>query len=352
MKTARLSYRLREPIARIASSFSMRCPACIAPVALLVMFAFATAASAQQLEVLRKIPDDLMRYTGGAWPDADGMVGHNRGGFKSPEFQRGAMHSMIRAILRGYQGGIDRDWLAIDATFFEQAPNGSFSRGGARHGGPSAVAIWLAELDQAVLVLRQSKFGPKYKKRIDQLVPKIHKAARWLAQPRYQKLLRREDAEAPNRLLFNALAYGLSGVLADDEELKQIGRRFVDLAMDKFRESDGVFLERGGADSSYQAVAALKLQVWTLYFPDKKLETAIDRAVRWELGRIGPAGRVEVAGNTRTGLGQETWMGRAKGVNRSEITLCLLYYYARTGDPQSLDAARRIVQRRKRKHLP
>jgi hypothetical protein len=108
-----------------------------------------------------------------------------------------------------------------------------------------------------------------------------------------------------------------------------------------------VFLEKGGADSSYQAVAALKLQVWLVHFPERKLEPAIERAVGWEVGRIGPDGRIDVTGNTRTGLGQERWMGHEKDVNQSEVTLCLLYDYARTGSRSSLAAARRIVERRK-----
>ena len=33
-----------------------------------------------------------------------------------------------------------------------------------------------------------------------------------------------------------------------------------------------MFLENRGPDSSYQAIAALNLQVWLIYFPDKKLE--------------------------------------------------------------------------------
>jgi hypothetical protein len=210
------------------------------------------------------------------------------------------------------------------------------------------VAFWLADLNQAMLVLRESELGPMYKDRIDRLAPKIHKAARWLAQPRYQERLKCEDAETPNRLLFDALAYGLSGLLTGDDQLKHVGRCFVDLAMTRYRQSDGVFIEKGGADSSYQAVATLKLQVWLTYFPDKKLDAAVDRAVRWEIGRIGPDGQVDVTGNTRTGLGQEQWMGHDKGVNESEVTLCLLYDYARTGNQQSLAAARRIVERRKR----
>jgi hypothetical protein len=293
------------------------------------------------------MPSDLLRYTGGARPDADGMVGYNKDGFKSPEFQGGAMHYMVRAVVRRDQRCIDEGWRAIDATFLHQTDNGGFSREGAPSGGPSALAFWLADLNQAVLVLRESELGPKDKERIEQLVPKILKAARWLALPRYRERLERDDAEAPNRLLFDALAYGLSGVVTGDDELKQLGRKFVDLAMKQYRKSDGVFLEKGGHDSSYQAVAALNLQVWTLYFPDKKLDEAIDKAVHWERHRVGADGRIDVTGNTRTGPGQEHWMGREKGVNESEVTLCLLYDFARTGNQDSLSAAQRIVRKRK-----
>ena len=55
--------------------------------------------------------------------------------------------------------------------------------------------------------------------------------------------------------------------------------------------------------------------------------------------RVGADGRIDVAGNTRTGRGQEQWMGHEKGVNLSEITLCLLYHYVRTGNKESLAAA-------------
>ena len=40
-------------------------------------------------------------------------------------------------------------------------------------------------------------------------------------------------------------------------------------------------------------------------------------------------------------------MGHFKDVNLSEITLCLLYYNARTGSADALSAARRIVEHRR-----
>jgi ABC-type transport system involved in cytochrome c biogenesis permease subunit len=312
-----------------------------------INMSMASSAASQQLAVIEKMPDDLFQYTGGAKPNAQGMVADNRDGFKSPEFQRGAMHYMMRAIARGDAAAVNEAWPAIDATFAHQTEEGGLSRKGSPLGGPSALAIWLAELDQTMLVLRESKLEPQFHDRIEKLIPKIHRAARWLMQSKYQAYLLREDAQTPNRLLFDALAFGLSGVLTDDAELKQTGRRFVDAAVALFRSSDGVFLEKGGPDSSYQAVAALKLQVWLIYFPDPKLAAIADQAVGWELGRVQPDGQVEVTGNTRTGLGQEQWMGRTKGVNLSEVTLCLLYHFARTGAHASLDAARRIVDRRR-----
>lgn len=313
-----------------------------------LIFCFlAVPALGQELPLLKKLPPELLRYTGGARPDENGWVSYNQHGFKSPEFQRGAMHYMVRAIARQDERCVDEGWRAIDATFGEQTERGNFGRDGGPHGGPSAVAFWLADLSQTLLILQESELGPEYKDRIEQVKPKLQKAARWLAQPRYVERLKREDADAPNRLLFDGLAFGLSGILTGDEELKQIGRQFADLAMTRFRENDGVFLEKGGADSSYQAVAALKLQVWAIHFPDPKLDPAIRQSVEWEIGRVAADGQVDVTGNTRTGLGQEQWMGHDKGVNLSEVTLCLLYYYARTGNEAALAAAQRIVARRK-----
>ena len=318
------------------------------PMILAGLYLLPASLSAQQLAVLKKIPSELLFYTGGGWPDENGMVGHNRDGFHSPELQRGAMQLMLRSIAAENRKGLEAGWKAIDATFAHQTELGHFARDGGPVGGPSAVAFWLCELDQAVLVLRESRFAAEYKDRIDRLLPKIHKAARWLAQEKYRERLKSEDAETPNRLLFDGLAYGLSGLLADDKELRSIGREFVDLAMRKYRESDGIFLEKGGHDSSYQAVAALKLQVWITYFPDKKLEAAAEKAVEWELGRVKPNGEVDVAENTRTGLNQEKWQGNYKDVNLSEVTFCLLYDYARTGNQEALSAAKRIIERRKK----
>ena len=99
---------------------------------IILLAILASPASAEQLALLQKMPADLLRYTGGAGPDADGMVGYNRHGFKSPEFQRGAMHYLVRAVVRKDQGGVENGWHAIDATFRQQTEKGNFGREGPR----------------------------------------------------------------------------------------------------------------------------------------------------------------------------------------------------------------------------
>ena len=88
-------------------------------------------ASAQQLALLRKMPAELLRYTGGARPDADGMVGYNRGGFKSPEFQGGAMHYWSAPWRRKTSGESRRAGGRSTPRSASRPKSGNFGRHGA-----------------------------------------------------------------------------------------------------------------------------------------------------------------------------------------------------------------------------
>jgi hypothetical protein len=311
----------------------------LATAALLGCSSAQTPVASRHLAALSTIPCDALRLTGGGIPDADGLVGHNRGGYRSPTFQRGAARLLIYGVVCRDQPSIDDAFRAIDVVFAHQDNAGHF-RGDKT---PSGVAFWLCELNQALLVLGESSFDGVHRARVQELIPKIHRAAAWLALPVNQERLKAADAKAPNRLLFDALAYGTSGLLCDDASLARLGRSFVDLALGLYRSEDGVFLEKNGHDSSYQAVSAWLLQVWALHFPDRTLEAVTDKAAQWVVDRIQSDGSVDVTGNTRTGLGQETWQGRVKDVNYPEVLRCLLYFVARRGDSKAGEAAKRLM---------
>lgn len=290
--------------------------------------------------LFQKMPEALLERAGGAYPDKNGLVGHNRGGFKASAFQRGATLKLAIAAARGDAQRAADCWRAVEVTFGHQQEAGHF-------GDPaSSVAFWLCELCRSLLVVQQSPLAEVYRDRTFVLLPKIRKAVNWLAGRR--EVLFKEDGHTPNRLFFDAEAFGLTGILLDDEKLIGISREFLARGMKLYRDDDGVFLERGGGDSSYQAVCLLRLQEMVLYFPDPRIENAIRKGVKWELGRIRLDGTISTEGNTRVRPGGEKFMGHEKQVNVGEITLALLYFHARTGDPEVLAAIKRIHKRQRK----
>lgn len=300
----------------------------------------ASAAAPSHADLIKGMPPALLDRAGGAMPDEHGMVGNNRDGFKASAFQRGATLKLAVAAARGDRERAEQCWKAVDAAFALQAPEGHFGDP------PSSVAFWLCELCRSLLVVEQSPLAGAFKDRTHALRPKVAKAAKWLAGKR--DVLVREDRHAPNRLFFDAEAFCFAGLLTKDEGLQKLGREFLAEGMKLYREEDGVFLEHGGGDSSYQAVCLLRLQEILLYFPDEAVARAVDQGVKWELGRIGPEGTITTEGNTRVRPGGEKFMGKEKAVNVGEVTLALLYYHARTGNADALAAAERIHRSRSR----
>lgn len=302
----------------------------------LIALSLASTASAQtnHAELLRKMPQDLLDHSGGAYPDPNGLVGYNRDGFKASAFQRGATLKLAIAAARGDKTRAEDCWRAVDMAFAHQKAEGHFDDP------PSSVAFWLCELNRALLVVRQSPLADTFKERIGALLPKIRRATDWLAGQR--DVLFKEDSHAPNRLFFNAEAFLFAGRLLDDKKFVALGREFLDGGMKLYRDSDGAFLEHGGGDSSYQAVCLLRLQEIVIHFPDPRIEAAIRKAVTWELTRIAPDGTVSTEANTHVKPGGEKFMGKEKQVNVGEISFALLYHHARTGDSAALAAVERM----------
>ncbi len=298
--------------------------------------------------ILKKMPDEIIeRVALAGRPDEMGMVGRNRENWIHVVFQRHAMLYLEVAAIRGDKRRVDDAWRAIDVAFDRQTRIGNFEIGHYKGLKPtrlddlSGVSFWIAHLCHAIIVLNQSDLSKTYTERVEILLPKIKKSISWLYEGRRE--LYEYDSEAPNRLFFDALAFGLSGILLDDEELKKIGKQFAQEGL-KLQREDGVFLEKKGHDSSYQAVALLRLFYYGSSFPDAEISRAIKRGIEWEINRVKSNGEVDVSGNTRTGLGQEQFLGRPKDVDYKEVILSLLYYGVSMNDENAVDAAIRVFQ--------
>jgi hypothetical protein len=282
-------------------------------------------------------------------PDAQGFIGFHQQQHKWYEAgaQRGGCWMLIGAVVAGDEKRADEAWRSIDATFAHQVEDGGFlsvrrpeiSHKPTRAERVETAYFYLQELGHAILVVQASPMEGHFHDRIEALKPRMRRACAFI-QANREGIVRKVGHTA-NRLFIAAKAFGLCGIILNDEDLKTSSRNLVALAL-KRRDGDGVFIEKRGRDSSYNAVSILMAQVLAIYQPDPVLDAALVRAMVWERTRIQPTGEVEVKGNTRTGVGKESYMGHAKNVNYREVILAFCYFGMIHDTPDDLVLAEKV----------
>ncbi len=264
-----------------------------------------------------------------AEPDDDGAVGRNRKRFSDVAAQRDVIWLLLKAVAERDASALDKVVRAMEYAFRFQAADGHFenSLGYDPLRAMTADAFFLQAFGHVYLLLEQEPLAAAYLPRLQRLRARQRKAIDWLRN--HRDVLLRQDARAPNRLAFDGLAFLANGKILRDPELKKIGAEFIRANLRNQR-SDGVFIEHGGADSSYQAVNALVLEAAWFYLEDvplkQQVSEAIQKGLAWEETHIEDSGRIMVNGNTRTGLGQEKLFGKVKDVNYPEVALSLFYW--------------------------
>ena len=303
-----------------------------------------------EFALLKKFPAGrLTALVAGGEPDAKGFLGgnHSEGHWIGVGTQRGGCWFLIGAVVTGDVARADNAWRSIEAAFAHQLPDGSFDSGPTNDTGPAdprtasvqGTFFYLQELSHAILVIRQSPMEPHFHDRIAALEPKIRRACAFITAG-YDTIIE-NSTKAVNRIIIAAKAFGLSGLVLGDEQLIATSHKLVAYAL-TLRDAEGVFIEKGGRDSSYNAVSIFFGQVLALHVPLPELEAAYPAAMAWELTRIKPTGEVEVVGNTRTGVGKETYLGRPKGVNYHEIVFTLTFYGLVHNDAHALAVADKV----------
>lgn len=304
-----------------------------------------------EYELLREAPAAALEFVYKKdVPDAQGFVGfHQRDGkWYEAGMQRGGCRILIGAVVTGDEARAEAAWRAIEVTFDHQVDDGGFlstQKPTDEHPATKAERVetayfFLQECARAILVVQASPMEPLFHDRIESLKPKLRRAADFIYSGLDTIFLK--CGHTANRLLIAAKAFGLCGIVLDDNTLKEASNTLVTAAL-KRRDAGGVFIERGGRDSSYNAVSLLMGQVLQMYLPNPELESAMVKTMVWERTRIKETGEVEVEGNTRTGVGRETGMsGHAKKVNYSEVAQALCYFGMLHEDPDALELAIKV----------
>lgn len=244
--------------------------------------------------------------------EKSGAMGVNRGweaaarknGEWFIEEQRFADTVIGAGVNRNRNELIDAGVRAIEWGFAQQSPDGSFPckdnyLGAAYFVAASAHSIWLLET---------TGYARNFSTRIATLRPALERAARWLADERNAQAAASQNAVYVSRLILTGYALGAAGRVLSDPDLAIAGEDFVRAGLAR-QHANGYFPERGGFDASFQAEAL----VYLLRYYDhaatadmrRDSEPAIRRALKWLESRVTPRGVVQVAGNTRSGFGQE-----------------------------------------------
>lgn len=317
----------------------------------------AAANFTSEYELLRQLPTAALSglITNTGVPDAQGFIGFHQqqGTWIEAGMQRGGCWMLIGAVVAGDEKRADDAWRSIDATFAHQVEDGGFlsvRKPGVSHKPTRAERVetaffYLQELSHAILVLQASPMEGYFHDRIEALKPRMRRACAFI-QANRDGIVNKVGHTA-NRLFIAAKAFGLCGIVLSDEDLKASSRELAAMALER-RDADGVFIEKRGRDSSYNAVSILMAQVLAIYQPDPVLDAALARAMAWERTRIRPTGEVEVKGNTRTGVGKEVFMGRPKDVNYREVALALCYFGMIHDNPSDLALAEKVCAWRPR----
>jgi len=304
-----------------------------------------------EFEILRQFPAGrLATLSSGDYPNPKGLTGANKISDTWLEAgpQRGCCRGVVEALALGDVAKADDAWRGIDLAFAHQLPSGGFEAS-VRPNGQSAKAkgpatetafFFLQELGRMILVIRESPYEPHFHDRIAALEPKIRLACAFITDG-YDTIIA-NSSKAVNRIVLAAKAFGCCGLVLRDEALIATSRKLLAHAL-TLRDGEGVFVEHGGRDSSYNVVSILYGQQLALHLDIPEFEAALPAAMKWELSRIKESGEVDVSGNTRTGVGKEkSYTGAPKTVNYNEVVFALTYFGLVHHDKEALAAADRV----------
>lgn len=325
-----------------------------------------TAPKLLELEALLKIDfsflDSLAR---GAKPDAHGAISLNQQGYFHVRFQMGLSSLVAAGLVKKDLSYLTPAVKAIEYSFQYQNPDGAFQflpppgTSGLptepqklEYAQASGVAFFYSDLGRALMLMkesewfRNSKDTASLRARIEALRPAIAKSLTKLTTQ--TSLLKMGDERDTNRLFFDAAAHYLVGTWLNDKQAIQLGIDFINMALGKQR-PDGVFVEAGGYDSSYQVVSLGRALV--IYFhlrPEEEpmrstLWPAIKKGVEWEATRVLPSGEISTEGNSRVFPGGGTFLGKKKEVDTKGAVLMFRYFTAMTGDASYSQLAEKIV---------
>jgi hypothetical protein len=156
-----------------------------------------------------------------------------------------------------------------------------------------------------------------------------------------------------HRRYLDAAELGQTGILIGDPRLLEVSREILRDGL-AFQRPDGVSPERGGHDSSYQAVGLMYACRYYQMVADPavrgEMDPILQKGFAWMVSRIRPDGTIEEAGNTRTGPGGElSRRGKPKTVDARAAVTCLAHWAWLQQDGEMAEISRQVFEAAQKK---
>lgn len=309
-----------------------------------------------EYDMLMTLPEGIYPSQMVSKPDEQGFIRYHQeqGQWHQAGYQRGGARHFLGGVIAGDVERMEDGWRSIEATFDRQLENGDFKAvprpwEDEPQSFDSRIEtnyFYLQALVHGLLVLQDSPHADLFHDRVEALKPKVELAADFIMSGR--EGIVEKVGHTANRVFIAAKALGLAGVYLDKEAYIEEAQRLVSIAL-TLRDDEGVFLEAGGRDSSYNAVSMLFAQIIAFYLPNPELDEAMTLAADWQLTRITSDGEVLTAGNTRTGPDGEPTQGGtgdSKSINTREVGLAMIYHGLMYDRPEATSAGMAIIERR------
>lgn len=298
-----------------------------------------------------QVPDD--------WRSQSGALGLNLEREKDPdkpwfiEYQRLGGEFVQAGLAEKNDEAVEWGLKVLEYGFSKMDGEGSFPQPDRYH----SASFFIEAAARALLLLSVAPGGERWKDAADRLRPKVAQAAHWMV---------RSDVHADNwpdpnlietkwgerryghRRYLDAAALGLTGILTRDTQLLDGSREILRDGL-AFQRPDGVSPEKGGHDSSYQAVGLMYACRYYQMVADRTLRREMDPVLQkgfaWMVSRIRPDGTIEDAGNTRTGPGAELGRrGKPKTVDFQAAAMGLAHWGWLNQDEKLRKKAQRVLE--------
>jgi hypothetical protein len=238
----------------------------------------------------------------------------HEGRYWSIELQRTGHDFIVAGIQTNNQDFIETGFKMLDWGFKHQYSDGSF-RGSIDtfH----STSFFVEAVAHALLMIQQSSYSCRYAHKVDQYLPLLHEAARWMIDSKVWDRGIVGNKPYTHRRYLVAAALGETGKLTGDMDLIRYAHKSLEDGL-SLQSPDGSNPEKNGYDSSYQAVGIIFAQRWVTNFPNDpitpQVKNMINRALIWEETRILRTGEISTIGNTRTAGQERNRYGKVKKV--------------------------------------